>query len=376
MKKIYVAMAGLFIFANFAICEEKAVQEKQPVVQIAILLDTSNSMDGLIAQAKSQLWKIVNEFALAKQNGKRPKLNVALYEYGNDGLKAETTWIRKICPLTDDLDKISEELFALKTNGGTECCGTVIKKAVDDLEWSKSPDDLKMIFIAGNEPFTQGKINYVDSCKEAISRGITVNTIFCGNMATGIDTKWKDGAVLADGSYMNIDQNAAVADIPAPQDKEIAELGAKLNDTYVGYGRLGEQRKTVQAAQDANAKMMSPSVMSQRAISKSSGNYVNASWDLVDAIQNEKVKLEEIKESELPENMKKMNAEERKKYIEQQVAERKTLQEKIQQLNKDRSKFIAEKQKEKKPGENTLDDAMIKTVHDQASKKNYSFKEE
>ena len=35
----------------------------QPVVQLAILLDTSNSMDGLIAQAKTQLWNIVNEFA-------------------------------------------------------------------------------------------------------------------------------------------------------------------------------------------------------------------------------------------------------------------------------------------------------------------------
>ena len=28
------------------------------LVQMAILLDTSNSMDGLIEQAKSQLWKI------------------------------------------------------------------------------------------------------------------------------------------------------------------------------------------------------------------------------------------------------------------------------------------------------------------------------
>ena len=32
-----------------------------PVVQIALLLDTSSSMDGLIDQAKSQLWKIVND---------------------------------------------------------------------------------------------------------------------------------------------------------------------------------------------------------------------------------------------------------------------------------------------------------------------------
>ena len=39
--------------------------EKQ-YVKIALLLDTSNSMDGLINQAKAQLWDIVNEFTHAK----------------------------------------------------------------------------------------------------------------------------------------------------------------------------------------------------------------------------------------------------------------------------------------------------------------------
>src|SRR5213594_1781981 len=100
-----------------------------PLVQIAILLDTSGSMQGLIEQAKGQLWKIVNEFINAKQNGKRPELEVALYEYGKQTLSPATGWIRQIVPLTNDLDKISEELFKLTTNGGEEYCGWVIKDA-------------------------------------------------------------------------------------------------------------------------------------------------------------------------------------------------------------------------------------------------------
>ena len=35
-----------------------------PKVEMAILLDTSGSMEGLIEQAKSQLWQIVNELAI------------------------------------------------------------------------------------------------------------------------------------------------------------------------------------------------------------------------------------------------------------------------------------------------------------------------
>src|SRR3954462_14366617 len=58
----------------------------KPVVQIAILLDTSNSMDGLIEQAKIELWRIVNELAKAQPDGQHPDVQVALYQYGTPGL--------------------------------------------------------------------------------------------------------------------------------------------------------------------------------------------------------------------------------------------------------------------------------------------------
>ena len=37
-----------------------AIAEEDPTIQIAILLDSSNSMDGLIDQTRSQLWNVVN----------------------------------------------------------------------------------------------------------------------------------------------------------------------------------------------------------------------------------------------------------------------------------------------------------------------------
>src|SRR6218665_659343 len=66
----------------------------QNKVQIAILLDTSSSMDGLIDQAKSQLWKVVNAFTAAKRDGQTPFVEVALYEYGNSGLSVANQYIR------------------------------------------------------------------------------------------------------------------------------------------------------------------------------------------------------------------------------------------------------------------------------------------
>jgi len=92
--------------------------EAENRIQIAILLDTSSSMDGLIDQAKTQLWKVVNTFIEAKHDGKAPFVEVALYEYGNNNNAAGNDWIRLVSPMTRDLDQLSRDLFALKTNGG------------------------------------------------------------------------------------------------------------------------------------------------------------------------------------------------------------------------------------------------------------------
>src|SRR5882724_6606932 len=159
----------------------KPKNEKEPAdnqsIMLALLLDTSNSMDGLIDQAKSQLWKIVNELAAAKcYDGKKPNIRIALYEYGNDGLPSSEGYIRQVSGLTTDLDLISEKLFSLTTNGGNEFCGAVIKKSLTQLDWSSSRSDLKLIFIAGNEPFTQGTVSYNLACGLAKEKGVVVNT--------------------------------------------------------------------------------------------------------------------------------------------------------------------------------------------------------
>jgi hypothetical protein len=370
-KMLLVVLLVIGMLTMHATAKES---KEKPLVQLAILLDTSGSMEGLIEQAKTQLWKIVNEMALAKKDDQSPRLEVALYEYGKSSIPESEGYLRMIVPLSVDLDRISEELFQLKTNGGSEYCGMVIKSAAKELQWTKSSNHLKVIFIAGNEPFTQGNVDYRSACKDAISKGIIVNTIFCGNFQEGVQTQWKDGADLADGKYMNIDQNQALVHINAPQDKEIADLGKKLNDTYVAYGKKGYEMRERQQMQDSNAATKGEAVLAQRSMAKAAPQYNNAVWDIVDAEKEGKVKVEELEEDQLPEEMKKMSKEERKKYIETKRKERATIQEKINQLRKERDKYVAQKQKET-AGENTLDAVVIKAVREQAQQKNYQFEE-
>ena len=104
-----------------------------PTIQIAILLDSSNSMDGLIRQAKEQIWNIINEVSMANKNDQNVTMQIALYEYGKSTLPVQTGYIQMLSPLTNDLDFLSEKLFSLKTRGGLEYAGEVIRRATKDL---------------------------------------------------------------------------------------------------------------------------------------------------------------------------------------------------------------------------------------------------
>jgi hypothetical protein len=287
--------------------------------------------------------------------------------------------MRQILPLTTDLDRVSEELFALATGGSHEYCGQVIDLAVQELAWSPTGKDLKCIFIAGNEPFTQGPVDFRDACRAAANKNITVTTIHCGDHQTGIDGMWAEGAKLADGSYLSINQNRAIPHIDAPQDEPLVKLSSEINTTYIPYGTVEYRRETAdrQKAQDVNAARASLSAGAGRGGFKASSNYRNAHWDLVDALREEKVKLEELSVDQLPEVMQTMSLDERRKHVDEMAKRRSEIRAEIKKLNDARKLFVAKERAKQaeEGGEQTLDEAILKSVRDQASEKGFAGSE-
>ncbi len=348
----------------------------RPAVDVAILLDTSNSMDGLIRQAKNQLWTIVQQFARAKREGKTPHLRVSLFEYGNTNLPASEGYLRQVLPLTDDLDALSEALFALTTSGGDEYCGQVIDKARKRLDWCAEPNTYQAIFIAGNEPFTQGSVDYRESCQKAIQAGIIVNTIHCGDRQAGIQGQWQDGASLAEGKFFNINQDKSIVHIDCPQDKIILELNAHLNRTYLWYGtsHAREVYAGRQAAQDDLAAGEGASTATGRAAAKATGLYRNAARDLVDRAASDPKALSELPVNQLPEEMQSMNEQQRKAHVKKLAAERRELQSQIAKLAREREAYLVKKQGELVQAEEgaTLGDAIVAAVAEQLTTAGFS----
>lgn len=357
MKKIFFLLGTVVLNSalSFSQPEPLILNRPQPTfssrkVQVAILFDASGSMEGLLSQAKSRIWNIVNELSSLRFEGKVPTIEIALYEYGKDEIPSSQNYVRQLVPLSTDLDLISEKLFGIRTNGGSEYCGAVIGKSLEQLNWSSNPTDLKMIYIAGNEIFNQGNIDYRVVCQQAASRTIYVNTIYCGNYDQGVQEFWYDGAVNGKGSYFNIDASRQIEQIITPYDAKINTFNVSLNKTYYSYGQMGMQKKTSQTNEDSNALIQSPSAQAERSIVKSKANYNNASWDLIDADKEGK-NINEIKEEDLPIEFQNKTPEEKTKLLKEKKAEREEIQKQISSLAKERQAYIdAELKKRKESG--------------------------
>lgn len=341
---------------------------EQPSIHVALLLDTSNSMDGLIDQAKAQLWSMVNELSHAKYKDLKPSLKIAIYEYGNDNLSERNGYIRQVMPFNSDLDDISSKLFSLTTNGGNEFCGQVISASTKELDWGNANNDLNLIFIAGNEPFTQGPTPFQQASLYAKEKKITVNTIFCGDYQEGINSYWKEGADLTHGTYMAINQNSQTHYVSTPFDDDILILNEKLNDTYVTYGEKGQEKKQMQYEQDDQAASLGKTNAVTRSISKSSYLYNNSTWDLVDAVKNQTIDLQNLNKENLPSELKTKSKVEIETYLKNKSEERTQINKEIQSINQKRMEYLKSHQEE---NTTELQSAMINSIKKQAELKNY-----
>ncbi len=345
---------------------------ERPVVELAICLDTSGSMSGLIDAAKQKLWAIVNDLALARPT---PELRVALLTYGNDGHNPEDGWVAVQSPFTDDLDLISERLFALTTNGGTEYVGRVLQNA-GQLGWLTANDGLRLVVVAGNESADQDPdFPFRDTCRDMIARGIIINAIYCGPATDGIAPGWREVAQLADGQFASIDHNHGTVTVETPFDGQLSALSAALNETYVPLGEAGRAGLHNQSEQDANASGLSEAVAASRAMTKASAFYRH-DWDLVDALEDAAIALAEVEEEALPEKMQEMTAEEREAYVEEMRHQRAEIQKQIQALSEARESFVRDEMKKRALDDSmSFDNAVREAVRQQATVKGFQFED-
>ena len=335
-------------------------------LEMVFVLDTTSSMTGLIDGAKQKIWGIVND---VMQSPSHPSVRVGLVGYRDRGDEYVTT----ILPLTNDLDKVYTTLMNYQAAGGGDAPEDVRRALVDGvrkINWSQSGSNVAQImFLVGDAPPHNDYRDEPDTSSttaEAARKGIIVNSIQCGNMP-GTREVWEEIARVGQGQYFSIAQDGGVQAITTPYDEQLGQLATQLGGTFVAYGggagESGDKKRALVAREvasvEASVATSAPSTAkAERALNKALNGeaYVG---DLLQNIENGSIKLDAVKDEDLPSDLRKLSVEERKQEIEKRLAERRDLRAQIMSLSKQRQEFIAAEAQKRSGGKQRGFDAAV-----------------
>jgi hypothetical protein len=351
------------------VAADVADSPERETIEVAIGLDTSKSMEPLIDAARLKLWEIVNDLAVLEPT---PRLRVALLSYGNPANGSANGWVKIEVPLTEDLDLVSQRLFELECDGGSEYVARVLKTALDELEWSSSPDAMRLVFVAGNERADQDQtVDYRAMGAEAADRETVLHAVYCGNAEHEHAESWRELALQAEGRFAAIDHRTVRELVTTPFDEELAELGASLNETYVPLGEAGSRGRENQNLQDDNARSLSVAAAASRAQTKASSLY-SQEWDLVDAVVDGRVDLWSIEESKLPAALRAMTPAEREVHVEEMLLKRQEIRQRITELSAERRRHVTQQIEDKGlDASRTFDGVIRRAIREQIEGKGY-----
>ena len=349
----------------------------KPVIEAVFVLDTTSSMSDLIQGAKDKIWSIASTLVTGKPS---PDIKIGLVAYRDKG----DEYIIKSTPLSDDIDAVYSDLMKYQAVGGgdgPESVNEALNVAVTNIKWTNN-NAYKVIFLVGDYPphmDYKDDVKYKDSCKKAAEAGIIINTIQCGIEKTTTPI-WQEIARLSEGNFFQISQDGGTKVIETPYDKDMLKLSEELDGTRLAYGTKEQQylggAQMMNAAGIRNSASVASNADRIEYASKSvedGASYRNFETggvqDLINDVVSGKVKLENVKHEQLPENLKKMNKDELLKYVNEKIKTRKDLQSKLNELTARRSAFIIEYQKKNKlNGANSFDAAVFSTMKSQAVK--------
>lgn len=339
------------------------------VIDIALALDTSGSMNGLIEAAQLKLWEIVGDLTRLEPS---PILRVALLTYGDSRNDWKQGWVRVETDLTQDLDLVSERLSSLTSDSGRgEYVARVLQAALERLSWTASRDALKLVFIAGNEPADQDpELDFREVSELARQEGIFVHAIFWGTAEHAHAETWKELAWFADGRFASVDHNTGTVIVETPFDQQLVELSTALTETFIPLGERGRERQAQLAEQDENARALGPAAAASRAQVRTSRLY-STGWDLVDELESENVGLDELDENELPEGLRRMSLAERALYVEEMRSNRYNLIEQISELGRKRRRHIADQVEAGLDLSGSFDAVILRAIRESAEEKGF-----
>jgi hypothetical protein len=236
------ALAGLIattvtmtpLFAEDA----KPAAASKPHIDLAFCIDTTGSMQGEIENVKAKTKELVAKLAGGKPT---PVIRVGLVAFRDRG----DSYVTKVFQFNEDIDKVVKDISSLQADGGgdtPEAVNQALHDSLTKLSWSPDKKTLKLLFLIGDAGPNKypGDFDYRTEAKNAISRGIQINTLGCQGIenASEVDGAgvFKEIAKLADGRYESLAYHQEVIGADGKKTDVIAS-GGKLYKMKAGSAR-------------------------------------------------------------------------------------------------------------------------------------------
>lgn len=349
-------------------------REEPSRIEVAFALDTTGSMSGLIEGAKQKIWSIANQMADTSQE---VEIRIGLVGYRDRG----DEYVTRLYDLTDDIDSIYGHLRGFRADGGgdtPESVNQALHTAVTKMSWSESPDVYKVVFLVGDAPPHMNysdDVKYSETARLASERGITLNTIQCGDLP---DTSqvWRQIAKLGSGRYVAIQQDGAMVTLATPMDEDLSRLNRELAATALPYGDEG-QKEEIREKLERSLSAAAPAAASRLSyLSKAGGKLNSGRSDLVDAVKEGLVDLDALPTDELlPAEMRGMSDTEQESYVRQRIKDREKIREEIAKLGHKRDAWVrAESERLASEGRGDgFDQEVLEAIRSQAAEKGIRY---
>ncbi|MBX9671633.1 MAG: VWA domain-containing protein [Candidatus Obscuribacterales bacterium] len=200
-------------------------KKEAPRMDLAFCIDTTGSMQGEIEMVKTKVKEMV-----AKLSGGKPTpiVRVGLVAFRDRG----DQYVTKAYQFTDDIDKFVQDISDLKADGGgdgPEAVNEALHESINNLQWDTSKKTAKLLFLIGDaEPhFYSNDFRWQDESKDAISKGIQINTLGCNGLeSSGEGVKvFQQIAKLSDGTFENLAYRQIVKDESGRETTRISSGG-------------------------------------------------------------------------------------------------------------------------------------------------------
>ncbi len=343
-------------------------EQNRPVIEVTFVLDTTGSMGGLLEGAKQKIWSIASRIASGQPT---PIVRVGLVAFRDQG----DEYVTKVFPLTNDLDKVYENLRSFQPDGGgdtPEHVGRGLGEAVSSVHWSQDSKVMKMIFVVGDAPPQQYQDgwDYRKWAKAAEKKGIVVNTVQCGNDQSTRIT-FSEIASMGGGTFAAIDSSGGMIAVRTPFDEKIADLTNKISGLSLYAGgraarRSAESKRTAMASMAPEAAADRLGYISKDKGGEGAGAVAAAAAPKTegtrDLVGDERA-LEEAEDAELPDELRGMNRAAQKAEIARRSKVRTELEKQVVELAKKRDAWLAANASEK---EDSFDAQVMKDVKKRA----------